>query len=87
MEKLEQEKKKTREVLDMIVTSTFTRFANLTSEEFLKEIGKSSAKSERKATKEAKFALISAITKDLVVANQRLELLNTQLKFLTEGVE
>lgn len=65
---------KTSDLMDKICTATFTRHANLSETDFLKEIGKEN-QPEKQAVREATLALLVGCTKELMVANRRLELL------------
>jgi len=70
------------EMMDKMCTATFTRHADLSKEEFLKAINKENFMDEGQAVREAKMALIVGCTKELCVANRRLEILIENLKFL-----
>ena len=70
-------------LMDKLCTATFTRHANLSEEDFLKEIGKEN-QNEKQAVREATMSLIVGCTKELMVANRRLELLIQNQKLLGE---
>ena len=70
------------DLLDKICTATFTRHANLSEKEFLKEIGKENAESEHQAVREGIMALLVGCTRELLMANRRLELIIATDKYV-----
>ena len=70
------------EMMDKICTATFTRHANTPKADFLKAIGKENFDDEGQAVREASMALIVGCTKELMVANRRLEMLIGEMKLV-----
>lgn len=79
--------KKTENMIDKICTATFTRDAFTPDEEFLKKLGKEPNADEGQAVREATFALMVGCTKELLVANRRLEILLAHLEMEKESKE
>lgn len=70
------------ELLDEIIALTFTRHANLDEAEFIKALGITEPKDEDTEVRNARFALISASTKELLRAINKLKLI-TQIIMLS----
>lgn len=91
---MEKKKKTTEEyvkektadnLLNYIVSSTFARHANLSEEEFLKEIGfENSGKSEDEAIRIAIMNVLTATTKELIQTRQDIKQTNALLKAILE---
>lgn len=91
---MKKEKKTTEEyvnektadnLLNYIVSSTFARHANLSEEEFLKEIGfENSGKSEDEAIRIAIMNVLTATTKELIQTRQDIRQTNALLKAILE---
>lgn len=78
---MKEKKLSSTKMFNQICAVTFTRHAGLSSEEFLKEIGKD-IKDERTAVRQAKFALMAGCIRELACANAKIELLNAHMQTL-----
>lgn len=72
------------QLIDGMIGLTFTRHANLSEQEFLKEIGAEENLTESEAVRKAKFALLKGITKELLIANDKICLINATFKAIFE---
>lgn len=73
------------EILDKIIALTFTRHANLSEEEFMEKIGVSDSRGEDVEVRNARYALISACTREILKTTDKIELLK-QVIMLALGV-
>lgn len=72
-------------LLNYIISSTFARHANMSEEEFLKEIGfANSGKSEDEAIRIAIMNVLTATTKELIQTRQDIRTTNALLKSILE---
>lgn len=60
-------------ILDKVCASTFTRHANLSEADFLKEIGRETDENEDVAVREARMNLMIACTKEVLALNEKLK--------------
>ena len=73
------------EVVDKIIALTFTRHANCTEEEFIKALGIENSRGEDIEVIRSRFALISAITKEFLIMQNKIGLLTELFKIIEKG--
>lgn len=71
------------QLLNAMVDLTLTRHANMSSEDFVKELGLE-CETEDKVVRKAKFALLNAISKEIIMANDKVRLIDATLKAIFE---
>jgi len=69
-------------IIDKIIATTLTRHARLSEEAFLKELGIKEPKTEEIEVRNCKFALINAITKEILLANDKIKLIDQTFKLV-----
>lgn len=72
------------QLIDSMIDLTFTRHAKLSEQEYLKEIGAKETDTEQQAVKKAKYTLLKAITKEMLIANDKVSLINATFKAIFE---
>lgn len=71
------------QLLNAMVDLTLTRHTNMSSEDFVKELG-FEGETEDKVVRKAKFALLNAISKEIIMANDKVRLIDATLKAIFE---
>lgn len=79
MDKKEKKEVNPSKILDEIIALTFTRHARLTEDEFLKEIQAPDGVDEAEWVRKSCFTLISAAMREILKANDKLNLINQTL--------
>lgn len=71
------------ELLNAMVDLTLTRHAKVTSQDFVKELG-FDGENEETAIRKAKFALLNAISKEIIISNDKVRLIDATLNAIFE---
>jgi len=69
-------------IINKIIATTLTRHAKLTEEEFLKELKIENPKTENEEVRNCKFALMNAITREILLANDKIKLIDQTFKLV-----
>lgn len=72
------------QVLNEILALTFTRHARLSSDDFLKEIKAPEGVTEQEWTRKVLFTLLSAVTKEVLRANEKITIIDQTIQVATK---
>lgn len=70
------------DMINKMIALTLTRHAKLTEEEFLKELKIENPKNEKETVRNCKFALLNAITREILYANDKIKLIDQTFKLV-----